>query len=481
MQMVAAARAIAPQGLRSENVLSGIVAALFALVAGALAVRSTQAAAALTLLVLLLAVRYHSRTGGLLVLWAYWLLVPLLRRMLELSVGAPSADPLSLLPFLGTAILAVMELHENRLDRRARRILALAGIGMMLGLATGFAADPAAAAFAAVAYASGLAAFVLGWGDGVRPISSPTLYRALAFGLLPLSIYGIAQYFYPLTEWDAEWVNAGGLGSLGAPQEGHIRIFSTLNSPFTFAVALVAGILLALGQRRRPGQAILATAPLLVALALTYMRSAWLALVIGLLTFAAAVRGRTAARLVAVVVICLVVLIVAGDSNSTTRAFSERITSLGSPGSDVSAQDRLARTNQLLPVALGKPVGAGLGQAGLASERLGGTTQEFLTNVDDGYLSMLYQSGPFGFLLLAAALIASVVAAVRGLGRAANRAVRQARAALLATIVMLLVVLAAGDALFGLPGAILWYLCGLALAYSRPDTPHAAPSSTMDG
>jgi hypothetical protein len=481
MPMAAAVRAITPQALKGENVLSGVAAAILALVVGALAVRSTQAGVALTLLVLLLAVRSQSRSGGLMLLWTYWLLAPLLRRVLELSVGAPSADPLSLLPFLGTAILAVMELREDRLDGRARRILGLAGVGIMLGLLTGLAADPPAAGFAAVAYGSGLAAFVLGWGDGVRRLPRPTLYKALAIGLLPLSLYAIAQYFYPLPSWDAHWVDAGGLGSLGAPQEGHIRVFSSLNSPFTFAIALVAGILLGLGRRRRLSQASLATIPLIVALALTFMRSAWLALVAGLLVFAGAVRGKTAGRVVVVIIVCLVGLIIVGHGNSTTRAFTERITSLGSPGSDVSTQARLERTNQLLPVAIGNPVGAGLGQAGLASERLGGTTQEFLTNVDDGYLSMLYQSGPFGFLLLAAALISSVAAAVRGLGRAADAAERQARAALLATIVMLLVALAAGDALFGLPGAILWYLCGLAVARSREGAPTTVGEPSMDG
>jgi hypothetical protein len=37
---------------------------------------------------------------------------------------------------------------------------------------------------------------------------------------------------------------------------------------------------------------------------------------------------------------------------------------------------------------------------------------------------------------------------------------------LLATIIMLLVALAAGDVLFGIPGVILWYLCGTAVAWA---------------
>ena len=458
--MRGALRVFDPQIMRSSN-LATIAAGVLALLVGALAVRSPQVSVTLALLVLLLAVRTWSRTAGLMTLWTYWLLAPLVRRMLDLTVAAPGADPLSLLPFLGTGMLALMELRENRLDRRARLILAVASIGIMLGVPAGLAADPAAASFAAVAYGAGVSAFVLGWGDGVRPEGS-TLYRTLAAALVPLALYAIAQYFFPLASWDANWVDSGELSSLGAPQEGYIRVFSTLNSPFTFAIVLATGILLGLGVRRRLGPSFLMTLPLVVALSLTFVRSAWLALVVGLLVFAVVARGRAAGRMVVVVVVCLVALVVVGDSNPTTQAFTQRVTSLGSPDEDVSAQKRLETTQRLLPASISQPLGAGLGQAGLAV-RLERSGDAKPMTVDDGYLSLLYQSGPFGLLLVVGALIASASAAVQALGRGPERD-RPAHAALLATLVMLLVALASADVLFGLPGMILWYVCGLAVA-----------------
>jgi putative inorganic carbon (hco3(-)) transporter len=461
------ARAITAETAGGRTLLGLLVAVPLALLGGALAVISAQAAVTLAFLVLLLAVRTQSRMAGLTLLWTYWLLAPLVRRTLDLAVAAPGADPISLLPFLGTAALAVMELRENRLTRRARWILAFAGTGMLIGVPMGMLEDPEAASFALLAYGAAVSAFVIGWGDGVRPEQGSTLHRTLLAALIPLSAYAIVQYFLPLPSWDAHWVNQDeGLGSLNAPQEGKIRIFSSLNSPFTFAIVLATGILLGLGLKRRFRQAALFLAPLIVALALTYMRSVWLGLVVGLLVFAFAARGRARGRVIAIVVACFVAVLVVGDSNPTTRAFTERVTSLGDPEKDVSFQDRLERTNQLLPESLSKPLGAGSGQAGLASERLGGTTDEFLVNVDNGYLSLLYQSGPFGFLLTVAALFAALGSAVRALG-IADEERRQERAALLATLVMLLVALAAADVLFGLPGAILWYVCGLAVAYAR--------------
>ena len=431
-----------------------------ALITGAFAVRSTQVAVTLVLLVLLLAIRSQSRTAGLMTLWTYWLLAPAIRRLLDLAVAAPAADPLSLLPFAGTAMLAVMELRENRLDRRARTILSMGLVGFLLGVPIGLAADPAAVSFGLMAYGAGLSAFVLGWGDQVR--GALTLQRVFTVALPALAFYGIVQYFTPLTAWDAHWVETADLSSIGAPQEGHIRIFATLNSPFTFAMVLAVGLLLAVGAYRRLSVSLVATLPLAVALALTFVRSAWLALVVGVVVYAAAARGRAAGRVVAIIGICLAALVVVGGSNPTTKAFTERVTSLGNPEKDVSAQDRLEITNRLVPAAVSQPLGAGIGQAGL-SVRLEESGDSNLVSVNDGYLSLLYQSGPFGLLLIVAAMVASVVAAVQAMGRVGAED-RQGQAAVLATISMLLIAEVSGDVLFGAPGVIFWYLCGLAVA-----------------
>jgi hypothetical protein len=445
----------------------GIIAAVvIAVVGGVLVVHSTQIALTMTLLLLLLAARIQSRTAGLSLMWSYWLLAPFLRRVLDNSIGPVSPDPLSLLPFLATALLAAIELRRTHLDHRARTILTMGTIGFLIGAPLGLIADPTAAGFAIFAYVTGLSAFILGWGDGQLPDGNGTLQKIVMYVLPVLALYGLAQYFFSLTSWDAHWVATTTLNSLGSPQEGHIRIFSTLNAPYTFAAVLGVGLLLGLAQRRRAGLGPLITALLVVALALTFMRSVWLGTVIGLIVFAAAARGRAAGRIVVIVGICLFALVVVGNSNPTTKAFTERVTSLGSPDEDHSAQERLSTTNELFPIALRQPLGEGSGQAGLASELSGGNkSSSTLVNVDDGYLSLMFQDGPFGFLLVVSALIMSVGAAIKAVGSATAEE-RQPRAAVLATIIMLLVALAAGDVLFGLPGVILWYLCGTAVAWA---------------
>jgi putative inorganic carbon (HCO3(-)) transporter len=467
------AERLGPADRLRSNLSSLALAGPLAVLLGAAAIRSMQLAVTLALLVLLLGVRLQSRTWGLALLWSYWLLAPFLRRLLELAVEAPGADPLSLLPFLGTALLAMLELHENQLDRRARAILGMAGIGFAIGIPAGFAADPAAGSFAAFAYLAALSAFVLGWGDGIRSGGGLTLYRVLAVAVVPLSVYAVVQYFAPLASWDANWVATAPINSIGAPQEDHIRVFATLNSPFTFAIVLATAILLGLASRRRMSGVVLAA--VLVALALTYVRSAWLALAFGIVVFVFAARGRAAGRIVAVVAVCLVGLAVVGHGNPTTRAFTERLTSLGNPSEDRSAKERLETTTRLLPQSIQEPVGHGLGQAGLAV-RLEEGGNEGVETVDDGYLSLIYQVGPFGFVLVVAALVTALAAAVQAIGRPWGPS-RQAAAALFATLAMLLVALSSADAFFGVSGAILWYCCGAAVAAAsrerraRPERP----------
>jgi len=98
----------------------------------------------------------------------------------------------------------------------------------------------------------------------------------------------------------------------------------------------------------------------------------------------------------------------------------------------------------------------------------GGSESESLTTTDNGYLALLYQVGLAGFLLVALAMIASVRAAMRALAAEAfGGPGRPAAAAVLAALVTLLVAEAAGDMLYGISGAIFWYLAGLAFARTR--------------
>jgi O-antigen ligase len=199
-----------------------------------------------------------------------------------------------------------------------------------------------------------------------------------------------------------------------------------------------------------------------VALALTYVRSAWVSMMAAALVYVAITRGRGAGRVIAAAVAC--VLLVSGVgavSSGTASAISERFSTLGSPEQDRSANDRVNLRLTLVPQAAAAPLGHGLGQAGEAT-RLGGYTG--LVHSDNGYLALLYQVGAVGFLLVAAVIVAFCGPLFRRVWRDRGR---DPTGAFLATaLAFFFVLLSAGDVLYGVTGVMFWYLLGRAYGWT---------------
>lgn len=439
------------------------LAAVAALATAILTVRSPQVGASAALVGLVVTAYVGHRPTGLVALWALWLLAPGLRRVLGLETGYVGADPLAVAPFAATGLVATLALLQFRLSRQVKLILAAGAVGLLLGLPAGIG-NPTAAVFAAVAYASALGALVIGWSEGDRPLGRWSLTRVLAVGAPALALYALFQYFVGLPAWDDFWLEQVDFVSVGgAPEEGKIRVFSTLNAPAVLALVLALALLLGL-VRRRVGPVSLALMTLVtVALALTSVRSVWLALVAGVLVLLSITRGRATPQLLALVAVLGVAGLALSASQGTLDAFIERISTIGDLGTDVSAEERQETARALAPQILAAPLGYGLGSAGEAT-RLSGDAG--VPVVDNGYLSLAYQVGiPGALLVLVGLFVATWTSA-----RSALRADPDRSAAMLtAVLVFFVVLLLSGDQLYGLPGAILWYLVGVALARRATD------------
>jgi O-antigen ligase len=283
-----------------------------------------------------------------------------------------------------------------------------------------------------------------------------------------IAVYGIYQYFFPLTAWDDNWLQSVSFGSIGAPEEGHVRIFATLNSPATLAAILAFGILTVVStDKARPLR------PLLIGLfafvlALTFVRGAWLAFVVAVLVYAASAGVRRPTRVVAIVALLVAVAIVASGSNSTAAAFVARLTTLGAIEEDESAKARIGTANEVTAQILEQPLGEGLGQAGLA-RRLGGGDPGRTVYLDNGYLALGLQVGVIGLLLILAAAVWAVSLAAR-----AARLARGSPTASLCLSILIFVVVShlGGDALYGVVGAVFWYVAGFATAVNDQQDVH---------
>ena len=83
--------------------------------------------------------------------------------------------------------------------------------------------------------------------------------------------------------------------------------------------------------------------------------------------------------------------------STTARDVLNRFETIGSLSLDRSADDRQATLSETLPKAVQAPIGHGLGSAGEPSKLTGNTA---LRAPDNGYLSLIYQVGPIGFLMV---------------------------------------------------------------------------------
>lgn len=428
-----------------------------------LTMTSIQLGCAAALVILTLGLYAYNRTAGLVAMWAIWLVAPGLRRVFFLSSPIIDTDPLALAPFLATALLAGIEITQGSISKRARRILYLVLAGYLIGMPFGLLKSPPASAFAFFAYLTAAGCFVIGYRDGGngRKMVLPTVLMAF----VPLlALYAFRQYFLTLPQWDEVWFKTAEINSAGSPDAGRIRVWSTLNSPGTFGLVCSVATIAFVSVRRLTPAHVAGALFVIGALALTYARSAWAGLVFAILVIALVSRGAALKR-VLVLGALLVVAAPIAFSGSAGAALTDRVSTFGTLGSDESAQARQTTPLQLLPVAVAQPLGLGVGQAGEAT-RLQGTGFRY---TDNGYLSLMFQVGPFGFLLVMTAFAMTL----RSAWRSARRRPNHTDILACGMLAFFFLTLFAGDQLYGVLGMFLWYAGGVAVR--RDEIKEAAP------
>ncbi len=443
--------------IRRDAFLTAIAALVAGVALGVLTVASLHAAFALVLVIGVIALWLRSRVAGVIAVWLLWFLIPGVRRVFAL-VDSLGMDPLSLVPVVATGAVALLEFLHTDMSSRAKRIWGLAALGLCFGIPVALT-EPSAGLFALTGYGGVLAAFVIGYGEGQRGADRFTLRNVLLVVGPLLALYGVLQYFFPLSAWDALWLEGADITSIEAPEEDHIRVFSTLNAPQPLATVLGVALVFIIAVRRLTAGALLAAAVVALGISLTYARNALLSVVVGLIALAIATRGRLMPRVAAIAAVCSATVVLLSPVSSTANAVLERATSLGDLGGDVSAEERSETAAELFPVALAQPLGHGLGSIGGAAQLSG--SQGNSVGADNGYLAVAWQVGPVGFLAVIGAalwlLAITVLTPVRGSARF------ELKALVVSALAFLLVNAAGHDIFYGVSGAIFWYLAGKAM------------------
>jgi O-antigen ligase len=427
-----------------------------ALVLGYTLTVSLQGALAFVLVLAVITFHQYNRQWGLCALFALWFVAPELRRLLGLVTGFVDHDPLSLAPYLATAALAGLELVHVHVPHRIRRVLMIAAGGFLIGVPVGLVTGAGSALFACLAYLAALSGAVLGLAEGPT-LKDSTLRKVLLYGLPAIAAYAIVQRILPLPSWDRSWVVATALLSVGNPDDGPIRVFGTLNHPGALAPLLALSLLCYLTIKRAQKITIVGAIVVAVALSLTLVRGAWLALMLAGIAHVVASHGRSARAVFGATAVVVIAAIALSPVTNTARDVVNRFKSI-TDRSDTSVQERSATVSDTLPRAVVAPIGHGLGTAGEPTKLTGDSE---LRAPDNGYLSLVYQVGPIGFVLVVGAVVYCFALAWDG---AQARAPGQdMRLLLFAMLAYMLVLLYVGDAFYGVVGTILWFICGQVL------------------
>ena len=213
-----------------------------------------------------------------------------------------------------------------------------------------------------------------------------------------VAVYGVLQFFAPFS-WDTYWLAQrqaqGQAISMGSPEALRIRVFSTCNNSQAAGSLLGYDILVTCVLRFR--WKLLAILAPILALALTSVRSAWLACACAGVVLL--LRSSMKAKIQTVFV--LGVLIALGVAAATTPAGStiaDRVTSFGSVKNDTSYRERETGRKVITKVIGQEPFGLGIGYVTSFEKRAS------FAVTDQGVITMPMELGYLGVLLYGTAI-----------------------------------------------------------------------------
>ncbi len=382
--------------------------------------------------------------------WWVWFLSPFVSRLVEYQNGItdPGMRFIILSPYLVTLLTAITFFKQlPRLLQKGGLPFILAFTSISYALFIGFAqSNPVPQIIQGLL--SWLPGIFLGthlmvnWQD--YPQFRKNTQRVFLWGILVMGIYGVYQYIVA-PEWDKFWLrNAEDLQlCCGWPEPLQLRVWSTLNYPFTFAYAMMACLLIVFGSRSP-----LAVPSIVVgflAFLLTQVRGAWVGWLVGLMSFFTVLKSGLQVRLIVTFFAIAIFLIPLVTMTPISDGVVERLLTLSNVKGDHSANERQAIYAQLVNQALSELLGRGMGGQAI---------------IDAGILDVIATLGWVGFAFYACAIFLMIST----LSRYTEIRIDPFMSAARSILPSILVTLPFNNALVLLPGVLFWSFSGMTMA-----------------
>lgn len=298
--------------------------------------------------------------------------------------------------------------------------------------------------------------------------STETLLRAIVWSVTLVALYGLIQY-----QWDYERLLPFMYHVADLSADGTRRLYSYALSIFDCAYgALISILVLFAGAGRTKLRITLPCLALLVpCLLLTYVRSAYLGLLVGMVTLCVIDRRHRRRHLGigAVALFTLCALFAFGGASVSNSSIGQRFQSIVSQndGSSTAHKESMKAALQLISR---RPFGIGLGNSGIVQARFGGGFDK-AHFTEDWVLQAAVQTGmigAFAYLGLTGAILVSLLRKLRHQNEDVSR-LRVTAGAVFAAMTVAGIMIPVWDGL--LTTVYTWALVGMALAAGvRPRT-----------
>lgn len=311
----------------------------------------------------LVAIFLYFRAPILYLGFAWWIcfLSGLVRRLADYRSGFTEPSPILIAPFL-VVLVTLVTLYQN-LPKAYKQgglpfILCFASIfwGVCLGVVR---TSPISVAINGLKW---LTPVLLGFHLFVNWRSylsyRQNIQRVFFWGVLIMGSYGLFQYLVA-PEWDTFWLKQAEFLSAGTPEALRIRIWSTMNGYYTFAVFIMAGTLTLTNQTGLSNIVVSAVGYLTLLLAKS--RTAWLGWVVAFLVLFSSLKSKHQIRLIVIFVLLVILLIPLIRIESFSNNITSRLSTLSDLQNDNSGQGRLVAYDIFFREPLMALLGIGIG------------------------------------------------------------------------------------------------------------------------
>jgi putative inorganic carbon (HCO3(-)) transporter len=390
-----------------------------------------------------------------------WAVSPEIRRLADWIEGVyHPVSLLSLAPLISSAAVIIPAIfYIHRMDRPISKVILYFAIALAYGSMIGLMKNGISTVYDLANYLIPMLLIPYCTVAKFRMKDMDLMLRSFSNIAVLVAIYGLIQYML-VPPWDAFWMQHVEMNSIGVPLPLQIRVFSTLNSPGPtaqfFAFSLVPMIFI---RKWRGALNWIGVVLVIICLLTTLVRSAWLILIVMILSFvltsASSMKWRLLFQLAALGgVLYLVVPHLPG-----AEVLVMRMQTLSDIQGDHSYNERLDLFHTMVPMVLHSPLGSGIGSLGQATKLENDGALGQFGVLDNGFIAIFFTFGIVGGILYFSALWLLAKTIIKRLieDKVWNLYTRLSLSAFAGAIASL----TTDNGFPGLRGFLIWFLVGL--------------------